>query len=144
MNIQELKGHISHRVFELAKEVCSLTDGKHQTEHHQPCPVCRDGDNRFRFYPKEKTFHCRRCGFGGDIFQLVEKVFNESFADAYNRIAQASGYDNSVPPVKKQGQRRKVAEYIYADEHGKPHHKIIRYEYPDGKKDFPQYKMGHC
>jgi len=103
MNIQGLKAHISHRVFELAKEVFGLTDGKNSTEHNQGCilPGCDSDEDGFRFNPKTKTFHCRKCKFGGDIIELSKKVFSDSFAQAHDRIAQASGYIHANTPQQK-------------------------------------------
>lgn len=54
---------------------------------HGPCPLCRDGKDRFRFDDKEGrgTFICNRCG-AGDGATLAMKVTGLTFADVMKRI----------------------------------------------------------
>jgi len=96
-SVKALKDRISERVFDIAKQLFGLTDGDNRKEHNQPCPVCREGTNRFWFSPDRRTFHCRKCMFGGDIINLAEKVFGFSFVEAFDRVANVAGCIDLIP-----------------------------------------------
>ena len=115
-NVNGLKQHISGREFDIAKSLFGLTDGTNSKGHNQGCPVCREGTNRFWFYPKNRTFHCNQCNRKGwDIIALSEKVFGESFTGAFDRIATAAGYVAGVSHI-----RQAVNEVKTAVQEGKP------------------------
>ena len=54
---------------------------------HGPCPLCRDGKDRFRFDDAngDGTYYCNQCGAGSGI-HLVMKVWNVSFPDACKKV----------------------------------------------------------
>jgi DNA primase len=39
-----------------------------------PCPVCRDGDDRFAINIKKQVWNCRHCKKGGDVIELVSST----------------------------------------------------------------------
>ena len=154
----ELKRYITDRVFEVAKRIFDrLSDGSrpNDPEHHQPCIIagCDSNDDGFRFYPAQETFHCRKCGFNGDIFALVQKVFDVDFPDDLSIVANAAGYVGCATKTKKTtGAKTKTfrdgtvkkTEYIYTDEEGNPRHKIVRLdgiEISTGKRNKTCYQL---
>ena len=108
-DINGLKAFIAGREFELAKELFGLTDGKHRTEYHQPCILsdCDSDNDAFRFNSTEGTFHCRRCGFGGDIIDLAREVLGLSFTEAFGRVADIAGYSDTATNRERPSQERK-------------------------------------
>jgi hypothetical protein len=114
-SVNALKQHIRGREFDIAKELFGMTDGDNRKEHNQPCPVCREGTNRFWFSPERRTFHCRKCGFGGDIIRLAEKVFDLTFREAFDKIANAAGYVDGATHIS-----HVVNEIKKAVQEGKP------------------------
>ncbi len=63
-----------------------------------PCPICRDGDDRFSVNPKTQLWHCRRCDAGGDVIKLVELADRLDFRGA---VAQLAG--NPPPKAPRHG-----------------------------------------
>jgi len=138
-SVNALKESIREREFDLAKNLFGLTDGKNNKEHNQGCPIC-GGKDRFWFNPKSRTFHCRQCGFGGDIIALYRHVHGVDFGTAFDRIAESAGYiDGTLPVNKAQSKKRTAAKgkkfragtvrktnYVYTDEEGNPRHRIQR------------------
>ncbi len=47
-----------------------------------PCPICREGRDRFYVHKCGKRCGCRICGFQGDVIDLVQKVENLSLHGA--------------------------------------------------------------
>jgi len=107
-NSNGLKDHIRENEFSIAKQLIGLTDGKtsKDKECHQPCPCC-GGHDRFWFNPKNRTFHCRQCDIGGDIFDLIGKVHSISFTEACGIIADHVGYGNATGCVQRQNTKQK-------------------------------------
>jgi len=52
-----------------------------------PCPICRDGDDRFSVNVKNQLWHCRRCDAGGDVIKLVEMADRLGFREAVEKLA---------------------------------------------------------
>ena len=98
-----LKQHLTdtEQTFALAQHFCGLSDGNKpdDPEHHQPCPICQAGDDRFYFRPDGETFHCRVCEFNGDIISLVAKVQDLSMVEAFDIIASTVDYSKPLPPI---------------------------------------------
>lgn len=65
-------------------------------EHVGPCPVC-GGKDRFSINTKKRVWHCRGCGRGGDIVDLVRHLDSLSFAEAIARLT------NEMPEPERQG-----------------------------------------
>ena len=155
-NFEALKAFIIGVAFAIAKTIIGLTEGNKpdDPEHHQPCPIpgCASTDDGF-YYRKDKgTFHCRQCGFNGDVIDLVVAVRGISLVEAYDMVAEAAGFVNDTPQQKKNDRPRFKSgtiiktEHIYTDKDGNPHHKVVRIDGIDestGKpgKTFAQYKM---
>ena len=154
-NFKTLKEHIDGQEFSLAKRLGIVTDGnkRNDPEHHQPCPVCRAGDDRFWFYPTKRNFYCRQCGFKGDVIDLIAGVRQISKNEAYDLIADYAGFGNKVTQQSQKKNRQrfqngtvKKTEYIYEDADGKPWHNVVRTDGIDastGKPDkmVSQWKM---
>ena len=60
------------------------------TGKHTACPICNEGNDRFRFDDKEGrgTFFCNHCG-AGDGFKMLELINGWSFAESAKRIDEA-------------------------------------------------------
>ena len=74
---------------------------------------------------------------GGNLIQLVTLVRNVNFAEACELLGEWLHLDKTVEISEG---RRKVAEYIYTNEKDEPVHKTVRYNLPDGDKEFCQYR----
>ena len=57
-----------------------------------PCPICRDGDDRF-YIPgnNQEVFSCRKCQASGDIIELWRLVHNLDFPGAFDSLCSAFG-----------------------------------------------------
>ena len=127
-----LKFFVNGKAFSLAKQLIGLTDGNKQNdpEHHQPCPICKEGNDRFYFRKGKDTFHCRQCCFSGDIIDLIAGVQHISKAESFDIIAKAVGFGVSLAKAKSKSLRVaktfKTTEYVYTDEEGKRQHKVVR------------------
>jgi len=159
-DFQGLKAYISGRELSILQQIIGLPAGnkRHDPEHHQPCPIldCDSDDDAFYSREKSGTFHCRKCEFNGDIIDWVAKVKGISKTEAYDLIADHAGftahagYPTKVETKSKSkrfqdGTVRKT-EYIYTDENGNHHHKILRTDgvnIETGKPDktISQWKM---
>lgn len=60
---------------------------KYLTGKHGPCPICRDGDDRFRFDDKQGngTYFCSKCGAGNGV-GFVMALFQCQFIEAVKMI----------------------------------------------------------
>ncbi len=63
-----------------------------------PCPICKDGVDRFQFTDKfgEGNYHCRKCGAGGG-FKLLQACKGMDFHAALCAVEQVLGM---LPPAK--------------------------------------------
>lgn len=70
------------------------------TGKHGPCPICKDGKDRFRFDNKDGrgTFYCSQCG-AGDGIEFVKRVLGVEFKEAAREIEKHLG-TASVSPVR--------------------------------------------
>jgi putative DNA primase/helicase len=68
---------------------------------HGPCPICKDGQDRFRFDNREQrgTWICNVCG-AGDGMDLVMKAWGFDFKDAASRIDAIVGNAKDDPKPK--------------------------------------------
>lgn len=57
-----------------------------------PCPVCKDGTDRFQYRDKfhEGDYHCRKCG-GGDGFKLLQACKGLDFHTALCEVEKVLG-----------------------------------------------------
>jgi len=78
------------REFEIAVRYCGLSEGRRGKGHNQSCPFC-EGRDRFWFYPEHGTFHCRMCGFAGNIITLLRAVNGISYWQALETLADEVG-----------------------------------------------------
>ena len=66
------------------------------------CPFCGSGNGphgtgAVKYYPDTNTWHCHRCGKGGDIFDLYQQATGEDFKTAIDSLARIAGIDISGP-----------------------------------------------
>jgi|GEM_PF-1170764 len=78
-------------------------------EFSGPCPAC-GGKDRFRIWPEENRYWCRRCGVQGDSIQYLRDFHGLSFQEALEFIDSGAidGHETSVikeslPPPGKAG-----------------------------------------
>ncbi|HEY3223738.1 MAG TPA: CHC2 zinc finger domain-containing protein, partial [Pseudolabrys sp.] len=50
-------------------------------ERYGPCPKCA-GDDRFGVSTRKQLWHCRQCGIGGDVIELVKHLDDVDFIAA--------------------------------------------------------------
>jgi len=102
-----LKQHLKEtdRTFELAQLLCGLCTGNKpgDLERHQPCPItnCTSNDDGFYYRPDNCTFHCRKCGFNGDIFDTIGAVHHVTPFVAFDMAAAITGYSSIAEPIEK-------------------------------------------
>ena len=68
---------------------------------HQPCPLCRDGKDRYRFDDNKGagTYFCNCCG-AGDGFKFLAEFHKESEEQVIERLVSILGMDGSEPKIK--------------------------------------------
>jgi len=87
---------------------------------------------------KEKWFdHKGDVKRGGGIFELIREAKNCDFPTAVDILGE---FYNLKKDVEIKAGKRKAGEYIYTNEKGEPVHKSVRYNLPDGEKEFSQYR----
>lgn len=71
---------------------------------HGPCPICKDGKDRYRFDDKDGrgTWYCNHCGAGNGM-DLIMRVDGIEFAEAAKRVDSVIGNAPQAPvqPEKK-------------------------------------------
>lgn len=74
-------------------------DARYLSGAHGPCPICRQGKDRFRFDDKggDGTFYCNMCGAGNGV-DLVMKLRGVPFIDAKQAIEGVIGAAAVVVP----------------------------------------------
>jgi len=62
-----------------------------------PCPICRDGKDRFVFDDKDGrgSYICRQCG-AGDGFKLLQAVLGIGFSEALGMVAERAGEARAI------------------------------------------------
>jgi DNA primase len=58
------------------------------------CPFCR-GNSKWTVSLTTRMFNCHRCGLGGDVFRLVERVQGCDFKCALGFVAEMAGIPQS-------------------------------------------------
>jgi CHC2 zinc finger len=91
-------------VLEIAKEHGAKLkrSGK---QHEGPCPVCRDGDDRFWVVPSLNVAGCRGCDFRGDAIALEMHLSDSSFVDAVRALIGA----DAGTPTRRQPTAEEIA-----------------------------------
>jgi hypothetical protein len=51
-----------------------------------PCPLCRDGVDRFAVHTKKQVWNCRICDGKGDVIELVRRLDGRGFRDAIRTL----------------------------------------------------------
>lgn len=91
-------------------------EARHLSGKHGPCPICREGRDRFRFDDKEGrgTFICSVCGAGSGI-DLVMKVNAWDFREAARRIEAEIGTAAIAPakPQRSEAQKRDAMNALW-------------------------------
>jgi len=86
-------------------------------ERYGPCPKCA-GDDRFGVSTRKQLWHCRQCGIGGDVIELVKHLDDVDFIAACTTLTgepppKANGKDRS-----KQHREVVAGEFPYQDANG--------------------------
>lgn len=127
------------------------------TEWRGPCPIHHGKKDSFVVSPATGLWFCHSaCGVGGDIPKLEEELtgsdFPNSKANVFQVLAQSkfhcgtgaagesAGMDlsTSMEVSAATGELAEVERYPYQDVNGNLLFEVIRYEKPDGQKDFRQ------
>lgn len=76
-------------------------DRAYMSGKHGPCPICKDGVDRFRFDDKERrgTWICSLCG-AGDGLDLIMKAWGFDFREACSRVDAIVGNTKDDPVAK--------------------------------------------
>ena len=53
-----------------------------------PCPLCGEGVDRFGINTDKQMFYCRKCGVGGDVIELVERLDGVDFNRAVETLTK--------------------------------------------------------
>jgi hypothetical protein len=100
-----------------------------------PCPMCRDGDDRFAINVTKQICNCRVCGIRGDVIALVMGLDGVDFIAACTTLA-------GEPPPKANGKGRDgvtkivVGEWIYQTEDGSAAFATERVQYQNADGSF--------
>lgn len=87
---------------------------EHANGNGQPCPNCKDGDDRFNVgsdFSKTGSCFCRVCGLGGDGFSALMKMNRWTFTQALRAVAEFLNVDpepSASKPADKQSNRSKA------------------------------------
>ena len=64
------------------------------------CPIHRDrGRPNFHVYTGSNSWYCYRCGLGGDVVSLIQKVEGLGFREAVERLDGGGRESHRRPPV---------------------------------------------
>jgi len=68
---------------------------------HQPCPLCRDGDDRYRFDDNKGygTYYCNHCG-AGDGFAFLQKRLKKSEDEVYLMMGEFLGVTSGKAKIE--------------------------------------------
>ncbi|RJR35115.1 MAG: hypothetical protein C4576_25500 [Desulfobacteraceae bacterium] len=109
-------------------------------EYSSPCPFC-GGEDRFCIWPEKNRAQCiRGCGWKGDDIQLLRDFEHMTFQEAAAAVGRGnnSGSEKARPTMKTDWNSGKlIAQWDYVDEAEKPLYRVMRYEFPDGSKEYP-------
>lgn len=92
-----------------------------------PCPLCKDGTDRFVFDDKygNGNYFCRQCG-PGDGFTFVQKMNQIGFREAAEKIQQCVGtarVSNRLASAKSSRGDPRIIKRLWAE--SEPHHPAI-------------------
>lgn len=90
-------------------------ESSYLTGKHGPCPICREGKDRFRYDDKggDGTFICSRCGAGNGV-DLVMKLRRVPFLDAKEAIEQHIGSAPVIVPKAATGREEAQRDQMAA------------------------------
>ena len=71
----------------------------HGGEWAGPCPLCREGQDRFRVWPGDRGGHfwCRICGKSGDMIEYLKEVRGLSYPESCHALGIEPGKRISTP-----------------------------------------------
>jgi hypothetical protein len=105
------------------------------------CPKC-GGDDRFSINTVKQVFRCPQCNEkGGDIIAMVMGLDDCDFDAAITTLVgdpqqqRSNGHDKGGA-----ARSRPTATWIYRDADDKPYLKVERFDEPNGKKSYPQWR----
>ncbi len=90
------------------------------------CPFHGDRHPSMKVYPKTNSYHCFACNETGDIFDLVQKMENCSFKDAFIRLGgEYKATDKKARMMAKQSRERARVNREKAEQADKDLHWLI-------------------
>lgn len=98
------------------------------------CPAHQDTHPSCSVNLDTGLWYCQVCEAKGSIFDWYMHKHHCDYKEAECSIAQTVGLD----PAKPKGKKRFIERYEYLDADGAPSYSVERWEYENGKKDFPQ------
>jgi putative DNA primase/helicase len=106
---------------------------------HGPCPICKEGTDRFRFDDKDGngTYFCSHCG-AGDGFRLLKEIHGWTFNECLNAIRPIIDSTTIQPAQTKRDPvpaLRKIAKMAGRIE---MEGSVQRYLVSRGIKDYPE------
>jgi len=110
-----------------------------------PHPDHKDGDPSCYINTADNLFKCHGCGWAGSAIDFVMGVESVNIKQAIDVLVgekESSGPMKSItkPVAKKKKhqptQNNQTGQWDYHDEHGNKVYSSIRYDFPDGSKEF--------
>jgi len=102
------------------------------------CPWHDDHKPSLTVY-RNASHHCFACGANGDALDLIQQLDGCDLRAARERLEEIVGVSAPKMPV---GPGELKAIYRYVDEQDELLFEVLRYERPDGKKEFRQRRPG--
>ena len=104
LNVREVAAGKWRGILEALGFSASMLNGK-----HQPCPLCRDGKDRFRWDDRDGSgsYFCSHCGAGSGI-DLVMRFKGVDFKTAAQEIERAAGFVRPEESKPEQSDDAKV------------------------------------
>ena len=102
------------------------------TKKHGPCPLCRDGKDRWRWDDKsgDGTWFCSQCQpkNSGDGISLVMKYCNIDFIEAMEKIQSVIGGCEKMEPQKPKKDPRNALNKVWSESVNlTPNDPVIKY-----------------
>ena len=99
-----------------------------------PNPSCNDKSGHLYVDVGKQVFHCKKCGFKGDLFDYLRAVDGLDFRAAISKL-NGNG-SNGHKKAYEFSELEEVTAYSYQDASGAVTRVKVRYLQPDGNKTF--------
>lgn len=103
-----------------------------------PCPICREGDDRFHVFTDRNAWWCRRCTGTDHLLSPADLLMRRdglTFREAAERLRRDYGDPSPYSPQPAPGtDRSRTTYYTYQDEQGRDLFRVVRIDSPSGKR----------